>query len=130
MSGFEVAATATVGTFVGVAKSADDYGSWSASIIHTALSDAGTASITGGPFAYHGKVRDIAGTFNGGSLVQTSGLTGCTNQTYAVTGSLALTLPSSGAAAFSAVLTHYRIRLFGRCIVYAATVIGGADFSF
>ena len=93
----------------------------------------GTATITGGTFAYIGIVRHIAGTFTGGSLTQTSGSSGsspCTNQTYAVTGSLTLTAPGSGIGTFNAVLTHYRLRLFGQCIVYAATVKGGATFSF
>jgi hypothetical protein len=47
-----------------------------------------------------------------------------------VTGSLTLTAPGSGIGTFNAVLTHYRLRLFGQCIVYAATVKGGATFSF
>lgn len=132
LSGVEIAATSTVGTFVGVGTTADDAGAWLASINHTVLTG-GTATISGGTFAYDGRVRDIVGTFTGGSLTQTSGSSGsspCTNQTYAVTGSLTLTAPSSGTGAFSAVLTHYRLRLFGHCIVYAATVKGGATFTF
>jgi hypothetical protein len=134
LSGFEIAATSTVGTFVGVGTSVDDIGTWSASIVHTPLSSIGTATIlAGGSFTYDGAARDITGTFTSGSLAQTAGAPGsdpCTNQTYSVTGQLALTVPSSGAGTFSAVLTHYRVRLFGRCIVYAATVKGGATFTF
>jgi hypothetical protein len=129
LSGFEIAATSTVGTFVGVGTTAHDAGTWSASITHTVLND-GSATINSGTFAYDGTVRDIAGTFTDGSLKQTSGFSGCTNQTYAVTGSLDLTAPTSGTGTFSAVLTHYRIRLFGQCIVYSATVKGGATFTF
>jgi hypothetical protein len=132
LSGFEIAATSTVGTFVGVGTTADDAGTWSATINHTVLTG-GAATISGGTFAYNGTVRDIAGTFTGGSLKQTSGSSGswpCTNQTYAVTGSLTLTAPGSGTGTFSVVLTHFRLRLFGQCIVYAATVKGGATFSF
>ena len=129
LSGFEIAATSTVGTFVGVGTTADDAGTWSASIVHSPLTN-GAAVIQGGTFAYDGTARDIAGAFTGGSLNQASGSLGCTNQTYNVTGSLALTVPSSGTGTFSAVLTHYRISLFGRCIVYAATVKGGAIFIF
>jgi hypothetical protein len=130
LSGFEIAATSTVGTFVGVGTTAHDAGTWSASITHTVLNDR-SATINSGTFAYDGTVRDIAGTFNpGGTLSQTSGFSGCTNQTYAVTGSLVLTAPTSGTGTFSAVLTHYRIRLFGQCIVYSATVKGGATFTF
>jgi hypothetical protein len=132
LSGFEIAATSTVGTFVGTGTTVGDSGVWSASITHTVLTG-GTATISGGTFAYDGIARDIAGTFTGGSLTQTSGSSGpspCTNQTYAVTGSLALTAPGSGTATFNAVLTHYRLRVFGQCIVYAATVKGGATFNF
>jgi hypothetical protein len=132
LSGVEIAATSTVGTFVGVGTTADDTGAWSASINHSVLTG-GTATINGGTFAYTGIVRHIAGTFTGGSLTQTSGSSGaspCTNQTYSVTGSLTLTAPGSGTGTFNAVLTHYRLRLFGQCIVYAATVKGGATFSF
>ncbi len=129
LSGFEIAATSTVGTFVGVARAADDVGTWSASIVHTELTG-GAANITGGTFAYDGTVRDITGTFADGSLTQISGFTGCTNQTYSVTGSLDLTAPSTGAGTFSAVLTHRRLSLFGRCIVYSATVNGQATFNF
>jgi hypothetical protein len=132
LSGFEIAATSTVGTFVGVGTTADDAGAWSATINHTMLTG-GTATITGGTFAYNGIVRHIAGTFTGGSLTQTScssGSSPCANQTYAVTGSLTLTAPGPGTGKFKAILTHYRLRLFGQCIVYAATVKGGARFSF
>lgn len=130
LSGFETSATSTVGTFVGVGTAADDAGTWSAPIVHTVLTN-GTATIAGGTFDYDGTVRDIDGTFDyGDSLTQTGGFTGCTKQTYNVTGSLTLTVPSSGTGTFSAVLTHYRIRLFGQCIIYAATVKGGATFTF
>jgi hypothetical protein len=132
LSGFEIAATSTVGTFVGVGTAADDGGTWSASIAHTVLTG-GAATITGGTFNYAGSARDIAGTFTGGSLSQIGGATGsspCTSQTYLVTGSLSLTAPGAGTGTFSAVLTHYRVLLFGRCIVYGATVKGGATFTF
>ena len=134
LAGFEIAATSTVGTFVGVGTSLDDLGTWSASIVHSPLSSTGTATISaGGSFRFDGAARHIAGTFTGGSLAQRSGSTGsipCTNQTYNVIGQLALTVPSSGSGTFSAILTHYRVRLFGRCIVYAASVQGGAVFAF
>lgn len=131
LSGVEIGATSTVARFVGVGVAADDVGTWSASVNHTGLT-AGAATIEGGTFAYDGTVRDIAGTFTGGSLTQTSGFTGCTNQTYLVTGSLGLTSPSAGTGTFTAVLTHHRVwvRLFNRCIVYSATVKGEATFNF
>ena len=123
VAGVEYAATDTVGSFAGVAAAADDYGTWQATIVHTSLSG-GTAVITGGSFALDGRVRDLAGTFDtGGSIVQTGGFSGCGNQTYSVAGTLNL-----GSAAFSAVLTHFRIWLWGHCITYAATVKGFATF--
>jgi hypothetical protein len=123
ISGIEYAATATVGSFAGVAFAADDYGTWRATIAHTSL-DSSPASITGGSFVLDGRVRDLAGTFdNGGSITQTGGFTGCGKQTYSVAGTL-----NAGAAAFGAILTHYRIWLWGRCITYAATVKGSVSF--
>lgn len=123
ISGVEYAATTTVGSFAGVALAADDFGTWQATIVHTSLSG-GTATITGGSFALNGNVLDLAGTFdNGGSITQTGGLLGCGKQTYSVAGTL-----NAGSAVFGAVLTHYRVWLWGRCITYAATVKGLATF--
>ena len=129
-NGFEVAATSTVGTFVGTATTAGDAGLWVASIVHTPLSSAGQADVTGGTFTYRGKTLRIAGAFTGGSVSQTSGFTGCTNQRYDVHGDLTLTSPGPGSGVVNGVLTHYRVWLFGRCITYSATIKGSATFSF
>jgi hypothetical protein len=128
ISGFEYGATPTVGSFAGFAVAADDYGPWQATIVHTSLSS-GTATITAaGSFALYGKVRHLAGTFANGSITQTGGFTGCGQQTYSVIGHLILAA-GAGAADFGAVLTHYRIWLWGQCITYAATVKGSVIFS-
>jgi len=56
----------------------------------------------GGTFSYRGVVRRLAGRFTSGGLSQTSGFTGCSNQTYNVTGDLALSTPSGGSATSTA----------------------------
>jgi hypothetical protein len=128
ISGIEYAANSTEGRFAGVAVAAGDRGTWLTVVDHTVLSG-GTATITGGTFSYDGRVRDVQGGFTGGSLTQTGGFTGCVNETFAVVGALALVVPTGGTGAFNATLTHYRTRLFGRCITYGATVKGTVVFT-
>jgi len=131
LSGFETSLTKAqscgdVSTFAGVARTADDSGTWKASICHPPLATTSPwiTSITGGTFSYAGTVRSVAGVFSGGSLTQTSGFDGCANQTYSVSSTLDV-------GSVTAILTHYRTKLFGRwCIVYAATVTGTADLTF
>lgn len=133
ISGVEYAATDYQAKFAGVAVATDDYGTWKAVVDHTSLS--GTplaAAITDGTFSYDGKVRDIAGTFTGGTLTQTAPfLDGCSKQTFAVKGTLAVTVTPGGTASglFSGTLTHYRTMLFGSCRTYAATVKGIVAFT-
>src|SRR5437879_1973580 len=126
VSGVEYAATTTVGSFAGVALATDDYGTWRATVVHDALPTlVGHSSwIDGGAFALDGKVRDLAGSFDyhGGTITLLTTST-CGKQTYGVYGSL-----NSATATFGAVLTHYRIWLWGHCITYAATVKGSVTF--
>lgn len=133
--GAEYAATASTGRFAGVARAVDDRAAWWATVNHAALptSVGGTGAITpGGGFALDGQVRDAAGAFTGGkiTLLTTSD---CGRQTYAVDGALAGTMTGTPSGAFIggflATLTHYRTRIFGRCITYAATVVGGVTLN-
>ncbi len=129
VSGAEYAATSTVGSFAGVAVAVDDYGVWQATVVHGPLPTtvSGSAAITGGSFTLDGRVRDLTGSFAGGSvtLLTTSS---CGKQTYWVAGQLNLTSGGSGTADFASLLTHYRFSLFGRCITYAATIKGSVTF--
>lgn len=134
ISGVEYAATDKQAKFAGVAVAPDDYGTWNAVVDHTVLSTSGGATITGGTFSYDGKVRDIAGTFNNtdGTLTLTGALPGCSKQTFAVYAPLTVTVTPGDTAAsglFSGTLTHYRMKLFGQCIPYAATVKGSVAFT-
>jgi hypothetical protein len=53
LAGVETAATSTEGTFVGVAVSPDDFGTWGALVLHEPLDD--TALVTGGSFVVDGR---------------------------------------------------------------------------
>lgn len=132
IAGVETAATETSGTFAGVAVASDDYGTWLATIDHARLSTSSpwTTSITGGPFRYDGVVRDITGTFTGGTLTQKTGFRGCMTQTFDVSGTMTLTAPSSGRGEFTATLTHYRKWVpGGGCVTFAASVSGTVTFT-
>jgi hypothetical protein len=135
ISGDEVYFTSTQGVFAGLAAG-DLPGSWLADVRHTPLSP--SADITGGSFylwtANEQGPALIAGSFTGGSVVQQSGFSGCVNQTYSVDGTLGDVGPvgndMTGSGTFSAVLTHYRALVFGRCVSYRATVVGTVSLSF
>jgi hypothetical protein len=138
VSGVEVFSTSTVGVFVGQASGSLP-GYWYAEVDHTVLAgDPQTATITGGSFDLATTIDQqstlITGQFDSGSVVQTGGFTGCTDQTYAVTGHLAGVGPYGGSqigtGAFSAVLTHFRRASHGTCTTYAATIAGSVDLSF
>jgi hypothetical protein len=129
--GREFFATPTVGGFAGTATG-DLPGSWLAIVEHAPLTT--TATITGGDFALAtrvpGQPRTVTGTFSGGTVTQTGGLTGCQNQTYQVDGTLDNVGPDGGTGTFQAVLTHLRTTLFGRCITYGARVAGTVSLTF
>jgi hypothetical protein len=134
VAGTEVAATSTQGTFVGAARgSSGDFGVWQAVVVHDPLaSTVGTpVAITGGTFTmqtvYSPGPDIVAGTFTGGSVTLVNAGGACGNQVYAVKGSLGnvtTTSSTGGTGSFTAVLTHYRIFLFGACRTYAASVVG------
>jgi hypothetical protein len=138
VEGAEIAFTSTRGTFVGRGLgNAGDRSAWKAVVDHTPLSSL-PAAITGGRFtmASLGPTATadfVTGTFTGGTIAVINPGLGCTNQTFDVSGdlgSVATSTSSGGSGSFDVVLTHYRVRLFGRCVSYAATVSGTATFAY
>ncbi len=130
LRGSEISATVSRGVFVGVAVATDDYGTWQATIDHNPVPTSLNASalVTGGSFAFDGKRRDLAGTFDPGGSITLETDVPCGKQTYRVVGDLTLTGPTAGTADFEAVVTHHRICLWGRPVTYAATVKGSVTF--
>jgi hypothetical protein len=125
-AGVEIAATSTQGTFVGAARgSQGDAAAWRAVVQHAPLSPAASTAITGGSLTLvaitKNKRESVSGEFTGGSIAFVSSAPGCSTERFAVDGSLATT---NGPATFEATLTHYRIKLFGQCKTYLATVSG------
>lgn len=124
LAGVETAATSTQGTFVGVALSRDDFGTWGAVIQHEPLNDPAPA-ITGGGFAINGQRRDLQGVITGGDIVRLGG--SCRKETFAVTGQVLLV---DGFGEFNVKLTHYGFRLpTGGCFTFFATVEGLITFT-
>jgi hypothetical protein len=126
LAGVETAATPTQGTFVGVAWSPDDFGTWAAVIQHTPLAD--IALITGGGFAIDGQVRDLQGIIlPGGTIVRLPG-SSCRKETFAVSGEVLLD-DFVTVGEFDVKLTHYGLRVpGGACFTFFATVEGGIMF--
>ena len=86
------------------------------------ISRAGRADFVDGTFAYHG-----------GTITTLKQGANCTNQRYRVTGTLqdvSTSTSAGGSGAFAVTLTHYRISLFGHCIIYKARVVGRVDFTY
>ncbi|HYM52853.1 MAG TPA: hypothetical protein VEW45_05125 [Candidatus Dormibacteraeota bacterium] len=129
LGGSEISATSSTGIFVGVAGASDDAGFWQATVVHGPLPTAvgSSAAVVGGNFALNGWRRDLGGAVTGGSikLLTTSS---CGKQTYDVVGSVAVNQGATGTASFGTVLTHYRLKVWGRCITYGATVKGSVSF--
>jgi hypothetical protein len=137
VTGNEYAFTQTVGSFAGRATgNAGDTGLWKARVEHDPLGSQPTY-INGGTFEMT-TVRGFSADFVTGDFVHHGGQitvldpgAGCTNQRFLVAGGLenvGTSTTSGGTGAFSAVLTHYRFSLFGRCIIYNARVVGGVSF--
>ena len=138
--GYEYAFTSTLGCFAGTASgNAGDRGNWTACVQHDPLGssptyvDGGklvlaTSSPSGVPDAVSGNF-----VYHGGTITTIESGPNCTDQRYLVTGALqdvATTTTSGGSGTFSVILTHYRILLFGHCIIYKARVAGTAGFSY
>ncbi len=114
----------TVGNFAGIA-SGDLPGVWAATVHHEQLVYAvdTPTKIDSGTFTLRergGATLTIA--FDGGSVTPTSLPAGCGSQVFAIVATV------GGVQLFQGVLTHYRVRLFGQCIAYAASIAGSATF--
>jgi hypothetical protein len=138
ITGAEYYATSTDGKFAGKASGALP-GLWNADVRHTPLSFSSTptATITGGSFSLatslNGGYTLVTGVFTGGTVNVTNPGYNCTNQTFAVDGILGSVGPwyaGSGTGTFSAILTHYRTRIFGSCVTYSASVRGTLSLTF
>jgi hypothetical protein len=131
VTGYEVYATSTEGAFAGTATGSLP-GEWDAAVYHTPLGT--TATITGGRVDLTSNGQLISGVFSGGTVTQTTGFTGCTNQQFSVQGSLTNVgvygQSDTGTGAFDATLTHYRAWIWGRCVVYSASVNGTVTLSY
>jgi hypothetical protein len=134
ITGYEYYATSTQGRFAGTAAgSSGDTAAWNAVVSHTPLTT--TATITGGTADLAtSNLVTLHGLFSGGTVTQTSGFSGCTNQTYEIAGSLKQVSRSDsnrrGKGTFTATLTHYRVSVLGACVVYSASVEGVINFAF
>jgi hypothetical protein len=83
----------------------------------------------------NGRIDFVTGSYvsHGGTITTLDPGANCTNQRYRVEGALERVATSNtwgGTGTFSAVLTHHRARIFGRCIIYRATVAGRATFTY
>jgi hypothetical protein len=140
VSGHEYAFTPTVGCFAGTAVgNAGDRAAWNTCVEHDPLGSEPT-NVNGGRFAMAtrspaGRYDYVTGTFvhHEGMIETIDPGPNCTNQRYRVTGALEhvrTSTTSGGSGAFAATLTHFRARIFGRCIAYRATVVGTASFAY
>jgi hypothetical protein len=138
--GFEYAFTQTVGVFAGVGSgNAGDSAAWNTRVVHDPLGSKPTY-INGGSFEMatrgpNGRLDFVRGSYvyHGGTITTLDPGANCTNQRFRVAGALEHVVTSDtfgGTGAFSAVLTHRRARIFGRCIIYSATVAGGVAFAY
>ena len=75
----------------------------------------------------------MTGRFTGGTVQVINRGANCTNQTFDVEGILGNVghwYSGSGTGRFSAILTHYRHRILGSCVSYAASVNGTLSLTF
>ena len=130
ISGYEYAFTSTDGRFAGSASGSLP-GLWETDVRHTALclSCTPTATITGGSFSLATGSGVVSGKFTGGTVQVINPGASCTNQTFAVRGVLEA-VRGSGTGLFSATLTHFRHRILGSCVSYAASVKGTLSLTF
>ena len=129
LAGVETAATSTQGTFVGVAASLDDFGTWASVVFHEPLDD--TALITGGSFVVDGQVRTFQGLISDGDIVRLT--SSCRKETFDVTGHVILFQhgsPTGEFGDFEVTLTHYGRRVPGAgCVTFFATIEGLITFT-
>ena len=137
VTGVETYATSTEGRFTGIATG-DLPGVWQAVVIHDRLSGTAPAAITGGSFSVatvlDGSPTTVSGSLTGGTVIQVSGLSGCTNQQFQVNGTLSSVGVNGerqkGTGVFGVTLTHYRTSVFGYCLTYSASVVGSVSMTF
>ncbi len=138
--GYEYAFTSTLGSFAGKGVGdAGDSAAWNANVKHDRLGSVPTY-VNGGSFAMTsrsagGAIDAVTGTlsYHGGTIATLKRGANCTNQQYRVTATLedVLTTTSLGGSGELAVtLTHFRVRLFGRCVIYKARVAGTVSFTY
>lgn len=131
--GYEYAFTQTQGRFAGLASGpGTNAAAWKTTVDHDPLGSHPTY-IDGGTFQLvahnsDSKLGTVIGTFvhHGGTVHAIDTGAGCRNQRYAVAGRLSLSGGRSGR--FDAVLTHFRKRLVGHCLIYKARVTGSVSF--
>jgi len=134
VTGHEYYFTSTDGRFAGTASGALP-GAWNADVRHTplCLSCTPTATITGGSFSLATTYTLVTGRFTGGTVQVINRGANCTNQTFDVDGILGNVghwYSGNGTGRFSVILTHYRHRVFGSCVSYAASVNGTLSLTF
>jgi hypothetical protein len=139
--GYEYAFTSTVGSFAGRGVgNAGETAAWNATVQHDPLGTIPTTYVNGGDFqmataSATGHVDFVSGTFayHGGMITTLDPGANCTNQQFMVTGTLrnvSTSTSAEGSGDFRATLTHYRVRLFGHCIIYKARVAGRVGFTY
>ena len=139
LTGVEVAASSSEGTFVGTATGQLP-GAWQAVVDHGPLPKTvgGTAAITSGSFAVAtvlaGHPAVVEGTLdqNGTGITMLSAGARCRKQRFSIVDGLSGVGAGggSGTGTVSAVLTHYRTGIFGHCVTYAASVSGSISLTF
>ncbi len=139
VTGAETWFTSTSASFSGTGTGDQgDRAFWRTSITRTAFNSAGQSTITGGTFSMttlspSWTTDQVRGTVDGGFVQKTSGFTGCTNETFAVTVSLmdvATSSTAGGTGSFVGQLTHHRRTIFGACRTYFATIAGVVSLSY
>ena len=114
--------SSTLGTFVGAAHG-DLVGAWRIQVVHEALRTGPTVAITGGAFSMRtDNGHKLSSPVVGGSVTVSNPGAHCRNQVYSVSVQLA-------SGSFAGTLTHRRRSVFGRCLIYAATISGRASLA-
>jgi hypothetical protein len=134
ITGHEYYFTSTDGRFAGTASGSLP-GAWNADVRHTplCLSCTPTATITGGSFSLATTYTLVTGRFTGGTVQVINRGANCTNQTFDVEGILGNVgrwYTGTGTGRFSVILTHYRRRILGSCVSYAASVNGTLSLTY
>ena len=114
--------SSTRGTFVGVATGQLP-AAWRVQIVHEPLATGPAVAISGGRFVLVTRAGQfVNGAVRSGTVTVESRGSHCTDQTYGVSAILSM-------GSFVGTLTHHRRSIFGRCLVYAATLTGRGVFS-